>query len=373
MLPTCDQTYANGGGSSAHVAPAAAEAAARLKGFTNASPDVIARQVQWHQKGADLLAMMDGLLARRQAVDPIDASAERHIAEARAILAAIRCALAEVFDGSDPIGEAISRVSAALPPLAPAAAEAICDLSDAEISAVRALKLSPPPAVRLVCVCVCTLLRAASHDSATPHRGSMRQEGGREPDGRDPHGHLIHLVGVGTSGGAGAHSAVPASCLASWEEAQAMLARPDFSSRLRGFDPRILHAQPAPASMVEQQLASLASGTPRRRSTSETRPWRQARQAAAMQPQLAVAQTTVMLNAAVRSGGRAIGQLFLWCSRVLAEARDLRERDALVEAQRSETGALSALLEEAQQKLDLLEAQRPAGRDPHDLQLSCRV
>jgi hypothetical protein len=324
-LPACDQTYApNFVGA---VAPAAAEAAERLRGFTNASPHVVARQVAWHQRGADLIDRLDAMLARRRgAVEPLLASAEAHVAEARAILAAIRAALAEVRQAADPLGEAVARVTARLPPLAPAAAEAVCDLSEAEVSAVRALKVSPPATVRVVVTSACTLLRAPGdrHTSLSARN---------EADG--------------------------AAGLASWEDARAMLARPDFAKALKGFDPRTLHARPHVASLVRRQLSELAHAGGPRRSSAETqsRPWRrmaQARSAPTRAPS-SVAETTMMLHAAVRGGGRAVGQLYLWCSRVLAEAADLEERDALEEAQRSETGALEHVLTDAAQRLERLE------------------
>ena len=62
-----------------------------------------------------------------------------------------------------------------------------------------------------------------------------------------------------------------------------------------------------------------------------------------------------MLRRAVRAGGRSLGQLFLWCSRVLAEAADLKEVDALELAREAESGAISAVLAEAEARLQDLE------------------
>ena len=132
------------------------------------SPEVQQKCAHWHQRSADLIAMLDGMIARKvETVDPLTASAERLTAEARAILAALRAALAEVRDGEDPLGEAVARVNARLPPLAPAAADAISDLSDAEISAIRSLRQAPPASVRLVVTSVCTLLRLRVPPSAS--------------------------------------------------------------------------------------------------------------------------------------------------------------------------------------------------------------
>ena len=88
---------------------------------TSFSPEVKAKCRDWHRRGAELIASLDELLERRKATEPVVRSAEVHIEEARAILASIRSALHEVIDGGDPLGEAVRRIQARLPPLAPAA------------------------------------------------------------------------------------------------------------------------------------------------------------------------------------------------------------------------------------------------------------
>ena len=65
-----------------------------------------------------------------------------------------------------------------------------------------------------------------------------------------------------------------------------------------------------------------------------------------------VAGTAMMLKVAVRSGGRAVGQLYLWCARVLAEAEDRKEEAELERAQEEESSALAGVLEQAQASLD---------------------
>ena len=68
-----------------------------------------------------------------------------------------------------------------------------------------------------------------------------------------------------------------------------------------------------------------------------------------------VADTALMLKVATRSGGRAVGQLYLWCARVLAEADALAEEDALHQAQEEESEALADVLDKAQATLDIAE------------------
>ena len=318
------------------------------------SPEVQQKCAHWHQRSADLIAMLDGMIARKvETVDPLTASAERHTAEARAILAALRAALAEVRDGEDPLGEAVARVNARLPPLAPAAADAISDLSDAEISAIRSLRQAPPASVRLVVTSVCTLLRLRVPPSAANAASSS------------------------TTAGSSATGAAPTSCIgtchasvASWEESQQMLARADFTKALKGFDPRTLHAHPGLAASVRLRLAELAHASSSRRSAASTaadgeraRPWRALRNSqggsfGGPSSVGSVGQTALMLRAAVRGGGQAVGQLFLWCSRVLSEAVDLKRAEELEAVREDECGALAAVLDEAQEKLERLVQQR---------------
>ena len=61
------------------------------------------------ESSADLLDMLNGM-RRQQEVDPHLDEAQRLCDEARAILAAIRCALEEALDGGDPLGAAVKRV-----------------------------------------------------------------------------------------------------------------------------------------------------------------------------------------------------------------------------------------------------------------------
>ena len=74
----------------------------------------------------------------------------------------------------------------------------------------------------------------------------------------------------------------------------------------------------------------------------------------------------VLLRAAERSGGKAVGRLFLWCSRVLAEAIALKEADELEAAREAESGELSVVLEDVQVELERCErdvAQMEVGAD----------
>ena len=292
---------------------------------TSFSSEVKAKVANWHQRSHDLLSQLDAMLNRQRQTDPLLAEAQRLCDEARAILASIRSALAEALDGGDPLGEAVRRVKASLPPLAPAAAEAVCDLTDTEISAVRALNRSPPQNVRVVVCCCCTLLKLTGQAAET--------------------------------------ATAKARELASWEDAQAMLARPDFSRALKGYDPRVLHDHQLTAASVKAMLAALGSGsgsgsssggsTTRRALTRAVAQTRSAGPAALMLPG-AVQQVTV-LKAAVRSGGRAVGQLYLWCARVLAEADNLKAEEQLEAAQEEESGSLAAVIASMQGDLERIE------------------
>ena len=297
---------------------------------TSFSPEVKAKVADWHRRSHDLLSSLDEMLnRRRQVADPHLAEAERLCNEARAILASIRSALSEVLDGGDPLGEAVRRVKAALPPLAPAAAEAVCDLSDSEISHVRALSRSPPQNVRIVVCCCCSLLK---------------------------------LCGLPAE----AANARPRE-LASWEDAQAMLARADFSKALKGYDPRILHDHTATAASLKAKLAALgcggggdaaggaAGGSPTRRALTRAAAQTSRRSAAPQMLLPGAVHQVAVLQAAVRSGGRAVGQLYLWCARVLAEADNLREEARLEAAREEESGALAQVLARAQEELDQVE------------------
>ena len=316
------------------MSQSAAESLARMSGF---SPEVQQKCAHWHQRSADLIAMLDSLIDRKvETVDAQTASAERHTAEARAILAALRAALAELRDGEDPLGEAVARVNARLPPLAPAAADAIADLSDAEISAIRSLRQAPPASVRLVVTSVCTLLRlrvpppagaattplhsssdasaqsgviSSAANGAAPSPSSDTSSGTSRGNSRD--------TGRGTSRGT-SHTPI-----VSWEESEQMLARADFTKALRGFDPRTLHAHPELAASVRQRLADLAHAPAARGAVvagavvagavvaGRGRPWRASPTSHA--GSLAggpasvgsVGQTALMLRAAVRGGGQA--------------------------------------------------------------------
>ena len=301
------------------------------------SPEVKAAVAGWHRRSADLLDSMDAMLARRrQQVDQHFETCDRRLAEARAILLAIRSALEEVIDGGDPLGEAVQRVKLRLPPLAPAASDAVCDLSDQEISAVRALKHSPPPVVRTVVCCVCTLLKLKSKLADT-------------------------VAGTTAASGGSATAAIGAAPLplASWEEGQAMLARPDFAKALRGFDPRDLNMHPPTAKAIKSRLASLgaeSSSTSSGGGTARAGLMRARAQLSHRTSSSAsiggVAGTAMMLKVAVRSGGRAVGQLYLWCARVLAEAEDRKLEEELERAQEEESSALAGVLEQAQASLE---------------------
>ena len=300
---------------------------------TTFSPEVKAKVADWHRRSHDLLSDLDAMLTRRrQVADPHLAEAERLCEEARAILLTIRLALAEALDGGDPLGAMVRHVKAQLPPLAPAAADAVCDLTDTEISAVRALNRSPPTMVRVV-VCCCVSLLRLGQPGITPE--------------------------------APAASARP---FATWEEASAMLARPDFSKALKGFDPRTLHAHPATATSLRSKLADLGkstggggtaggggggSGSVTRRALG--RAVRSSANAPPASATAAAVNQVVVLKAAVRSGGRAVGQLYLWCARVLAEAENLLREEQLEQAQEQESEALASALARAQEQLERTE------------------
>mmetsp|Transcript_4489 Transcript_4489/g.11849 ORF Transcript_4489/g.11849 Transcript_4489/m.11849 type:complete len:290 (-) Transcript_4489:549-1418(-) len=263
--------------------------------------------MRWHQTGKELLAQMDLLLQRRRGVASGLERAEEYLAEARAILAALRSALQEARDGCDPLGMAVEHAREKLQPNA--ASEAVNDLKDSEISALRALKLSPPANVRSVVCCACSLLKL--------------------------HAQCAHC-----------HHDEAAAKLMTWDEAQTMLASPHFRGALRSFDPRLLHSHAQLASTVREQLASLS--TSGRSTVRRGLPSRSA-SGPALSP--VVAQTT-MLSAAVRSGGRSVGQLYLWLSRVLAESVALQEVELLEHEQAEESRALSDVLEEAERHVE---------------------
>ena len=296
--------------SSTAMSQSAAESLARMSGF---SPEVQQKCAHWHQRSADLIAMLDSLIDRKvETVDAQTASAERHTAEARAILAALRAALAELRDGEDPLGEAVARVNARLPPLAPAAADAIAGLSDAEISAIRSLRQAPPASVRLVVTSVCTLLRLRVPPlagAATPLQSSSdasAQSGVTSSAATGAAPSLSNDTSRGISRGT-RHTPI-----VSWEASQQMLARADFTKALRGFDPRTLHAHPELAASVRQRLADLAHAPAARGSVGagRGRPWRAAPSShagwlARASSLSSVGQTALMLRAAVRGGGQA--------------------------------------------------------------------
>ena len=167
-----------------------------------------------------------------------------------------------------------------------------------------------------------------------------------------------------------------------------MLARPDFAKALRGFDPRTLHTHPPTAASLRTRLASLGntsgggssggSGSGRQDGGSTTRQALmrargQLSQRGGVAPSSSsavggaggVAQA-MMLAVAVRSGGRAIGALYLWCARVLAQAEDLKEEEALEMVREEESGHLAGVMEQAQGALDeaelrMAEAQEGSG------------
>ena len=289
---------------------------------TSFSPEVKAKVRGWHIRSDNLLADLDAMLAlRRRAIDPGIEEAERLCNEARAILASLRLALEEVLDGLDPIGVAVQRVKERLPPLAPAAADAVCDLTDTEISAVRALNRSPPQVVRVVvCVC-CSLIKLA-------RPGIVPAETSPQP-------------------------------LASWDDAQALLARPDFAKALKGYDPKVLHRHPLTAKSLRSQLANLSSGGSGSGGATSARQRLQRARASATAGGIVVHQVTTF-NAAVRGGGKAVGSLYLWCARVLAAAEDLLEEQRLQEAQEAESGGLASVLEHAQAELERVEQRAAA-------------
>ena len=279
------------------------------------SPEIKAKVAAWHVRGAELIAQLDALLSRRQGVDVNFERADTRLAEARAILAALRAALDEVVDFRDPLGASVRYAQAKLRPSA--AAEAVRDLKETEIAAIRALKYNPPTNVRTVVCCACSLLRLASNQRTVP------------TDSDSP-------------------------LLATWEEAQALLASPELRPALRSFDPHHLHSGTGPvvAAAVRNALAML----PRASST------RQASVRAAAHGHMAMAAgsaPTVLqltsLQAAVRSGGAAIGALFLWCARVLSESQALKEAETLEQAQQAEENGLAKALARAKQHLDAFE------------------
>ena len=140
-----------------------------------------------------------------------------------------------------------------------------------------------------------------------------------------------------------------------------MLARPDFAKALRGFDPQDVNLHPPTANAIKSRLASLGSesssstssqggGTAR---AALTRARGQLSHRSSVPASIGgVAGTAMMLKVAVRSGGRAVGQLYLWCARVLAEAQDRIEEAELERAQEEESSALAGVLEKAQASLE---------------------
>ena len=213
----------------------------------------------------------------------------------------------------------------------------MCDLTDTEISAVRALNKSPPNMVRVVVCTCCSLLRLGQPSLPAEAPGAAARP------------------------------------LATWDEASAMLAKPDFSKALKGFDPRVLHAHPATAASLRASIATLGSSggsgvssgggsganggsTTRRALSRAVQATPRGRAAAAVQMPYKVVNQVVVLKAAVRSGGKAVGQLYLWCARVLAEAANLEEEARLEAAQEGESAALAATLARAQDELELTES-----------------
>ena len=288
---------------------------------TSFSPEVKAKVRGWHIRSDNLLSDLDAMLARRRrAVDPGIEEAERLCNEARAILASLRLALEEVLDGLDPIGVAVQRVKERLPPLAPAAADAVCDLTDTEISAVRALNRSPPQVVRVVvCVC-CSLIKLA-------RPGIVPAETSPQP-------------------------------LASWDDAQALLARPDFAKALKGYDPKVLHRHPLTAKSLRLQLANLSSGgSGSGGATCARQRLQRARVGNGGWNRGPSGDDLQRSGARRRQGGR---QPLLWCARVLAAAEDLLEEQRLQEAQEAESGGLVSVLEHAQAELERVEQRAAA-------------
>ena len=178
------------------------------------------------------------------------------------------------------------------------AAEAVKALSTAEVATLRSLHASPPQAVREVMLCTTTLLTC--------------DEGGDA-----------------------------ARELASWEEAQRCMAGNDLKRRLLSADPRGLAAAPTLTQRVRLRLASLGESG----ASSRTR---RGDQTLVSPPGLQVA---------TRSGGRAVGALYLWCARMLAAA-DVERVRAHRAAEAAEAEALEDVLRRARHMLDELERER---------------
>ena len=129
---------------------------------TSFSPEVKAG-ARWHIRSDNLLSILDAMIgAPAAAVDPGIEEAERLCNEAsRDFWHPYASHWRRCSMGWIRMGMAVQRVKERLPPLTPAAADAVCDLTDTEISAVRALNRSPPQVVRVVvCVC-CSLIKLA--------------------------------------------------------------------------------------------------------------------------------------------------------------------------------------------------------------------
>ena len=183
------------------------------------------------------------------------------------------------------------------------AAEAVKALSTAEVATLRSLHASPPQAVREVMVCTATLLACCACGGDTPR---------------------VELV--------------------SWEEAQRCMASNDLKRRLLGADARSVAAVPTLAQRVRLRLASLGK-------MNASQPRRGNR---------VTASGPLALQVAARSGGRAVGALYLWCARMLAAA-DVERAKAHRAAEAAEAAALEDVLRRARHMLDELESERERG------------
>ena len=221
-----------------------------------------------------------------------------------------------------------------------AAADAVRDLSKGDVDEIRALKIAPPPIVQLIVCCVCTLLGADEAKrrswAGTVSTAALKRQGG----------------------------------LASWEEAQKMLAKADFKPVLLAYDPAVLLTQtdaidavrgriqiasdadkprPAPklaavARRAAQELSSAAAAQRASRELSSIAAARllrtvaYAQEASALQTGAAEVTLAPLSIEEVSSCSRVAGKLAHWCSRVLANVAALQ-----AVAAESDTAAVASI------------------------------
>jgi len=263
---------------------------------SNFSPATKAKVRHWHDRAAALLSSLD------VAIGHVSSTTESAIERVDRLLAGARVDLQVLIASLSEIHAAQADVMHIV--LAPeAAAEAITVLSNAEVATLRSLHVGPPQVVREVMICTSTLLACC---------------------------------------GCGGGSGTPRE-LVSWEEARRCVSGGDLKRRLLSADARSVAAAPELAQRIKLRLAPLGGSV-------TSRP-RRGRGLSTAEP--------LSLQVAARSGGRAVGALYLWCARILAAADVERARASRVE-EAGEADALEGVLCRARQMLDELEREREA-------------